>query len=72
MNNIVHGSESASWNASYFNGMYQWFSVMHQSREKSIQTEYSFDTKLNFEPFCGLKYLLYTFTSKTVWYIEFW
>lgn len=69
---IVHVSDSELWNASNFNGMYQWFSMMHQSREKSIQTEYSFDTKLNFEPFCGLKHLLYTFTSKTIWYIEFW
>lgn len=30
--------------------------------KKSIQTEYSFDTKLNFEPFFGLKYLIYSFT----------
>lgn len=59
---IVHVSESDFWNASNFNGIYQWFPLMHQSLEKSIQTEYSFDTKLNFEPFCGLKYLLYSFT----------
>lgn len=59
---IVHVSESDFWNASNFNGIYQWFPLMHQSLEKSIQTEYSFDTKLNFEPFFGLKYLLYSFT----------